>query len=207
MRLSCWWGGILPGQFQCPAKFLLFPSIKISTWEVRLWALGSIACIKEKVMEPGRLLTLGCRLPGLGVSGGSVANASLPLRPHPCLHLAAGMMPPPPMGMMPPPPPPPSGQPPPPPSGPLPPWQQQQQQPPPPPPPSSSMASSTPLPWQQSEWNILGLWGWVGLRGRGLRGMRDPGRQAGRHLGVRLWSLLQGKQKGLVAPGGLGEES
>lgn len=78
-------------------------------------------------------------------------------------------MPPPPMGMMPPPPPPPSGQPPPPPSGPLPPWQQQQQQPPPPPPPSSSMASSTPLPWQQSEWNLLGLWGWVGC-GLGPRG-------------------------------------
>ncbi|KAL1788451.1 splicing factor 1 isoform X9 [Sigmodon hispidus] len=75
------------------------------------------------------------------------------------LHQGKGMMPPPPMGMMPPPPPPPSGQPPPPPSGPLPPWQQQQQQPPPPPPPSSSMATSTPLPWQQSEWNILGLWG------------------------------------------------
>lgn len=36
-------------QYKCPAKFLLFPSIKISTWEVRLWALGSIACIKEKV--------------------------------------------------------------------------------------------------------------------------------------------------------------
>ncbi|ELK24375.1 Splicing factor 1 [Myotis davidii] len=89
------------------------------------------------------------------------------------LHQGKGMMPPPPMGMMPPPPPPPSGQPPPPPTGPLPPWQQQQQQPPPPPPPSSSMASSTPLPWQQSEWHILGLWGWVGW-GVGLRGMREP---------------------------------
>ncbi len=54
---------------------------------------------------------------------------------------------PPPMGMMPPPPPPPSNQPPPPPSGPLPPWQQQA----PPPPPTSSMATSTPLPWQQSK--------------------------------------------------------
>ncbi|KAG8522725.1 Splicing factor 1 [Galemys pyrenaicus] len=35
-----------------PAKSLLSPSIKISTWEVRLWALGSIACIKEKVNAP-----------------------------------------------------------------------------------------------------------------------------------------------------------
>lgn len=43
-------GDVLPDQFKCPAKSLLFPSIKISTWEVRLWALGSIACIKEKVM-------------------------------------------------------------------------------------------------------------------------------------------------------------
>lgn len=137
------------GLFQCPAKSLLSPSIKISTWEVRLWALGSIACIKEKVTEPGTHLPLG-HLLGLGADG----------RPDPLPPL--GMMPPPPMGMMPPPPPPPSGQPPPPPTGPLPPWQQQQQQPPPPPPPSSSMASSTPLPWQQSEWHILGLWGWVG---------------------------------------------
>lgn len=55
---------------------------------------------------------------------------------------------PPPMGMMPPPPPPPSSQPPPPPSAPLPPWQQQA----PPPPPTSSMATSTPLPWQQSKY-------------------------------------------------------
>uniref|UniRef100_A0A4W5MSS6 Branchpoint-bridging protein n=1 Tax=Hucho hucho TaxID=62062 RepID=A0A4W5MSS6_9TELE len=54
---------------------------------------------------------------------------------------------PPPMGMMPPPPPPPNNQPPPPPSGPLPPWQQQA----PPPPPASSMATSAPLPWQQSK--------------------------------------------------------
>lgn len=57
-----------------------------------------------------------------------------------------GMMPPP-MGMMPPPPPPPNNQPPPPPSGPLPPWQQQA----PPPPPTSSMATSAPMPWQQSK--------------------------------------------------------
>lgn len=48
-------GDVSPDQFNCPAKSLLFPSIKISTWEVRLWALGSIACIKEKVM----LLDLG----------------------------------------------------------------------------------------------------------------------------------------------------
>lgn len=47
--------GVSLDQFKCPAKSLLFPSIKISTWEVRLWALGSIACIKEKVM----LLTRG----------------------------------------------------------------------------------------------------------------------------------------------------
>lgn len=59
---------------------------------------------------------------------------------------SVGLLPPP-MGMMPPPPPPPSNQPPPPPSGPLPPWQQQA----PPPPPTSSMATSTPLPWQQSK--------------------------------------------------------
>uniref|UniRef100_A0A3B5LA13 Branchpoint-bridging protein n=1 Tax=Xiphophorus couchianus TaxID=32473 RepID=A0A3B5LA13_9TELE len=54
---------------------------------------------------------------------------------------------PPPMSIMPPPPPPPGNQPPPPPSAPLPPWQQQA----PPPPPTSSMATSTPLPWQQSK--------------------------------------------------------
>lgn len=59
-----------------------------------------------------------------------------------------GMMPPP-MGMMPPPPPPPNNQPPPPPSGPLPPWQQQA----PPPPPTSSMATSAPMPWQQSKYS------------------------------------------------------
>ena len=159
-------GCIFTGHFHCPAKSLLFPSIKISTWEVRLWALGSIACIKEKVTEPGWYLLRGVACLGWGGSGSPVVKPSPLLRPHP-LHLSAGMMPPPPMGMMPPPPPPPSGQPPPPPSGPLPPWQQQQQQPPPPPPPSSSMASSTPLPWQQSEWNILGWWGWVGLGGWG----------------------------------------
>lgn len=115
------------------------------------------------------------------------------LRPeaHPRLRLPAGMMPPPPMGMMPPPPPPPSGQPPPPPSGPLPPWQQQQQQPPPPPPPSSSMASSTPLPWQQSEWTILGLWGWVGWGGGAERSRRSSRlTEAGRHPGRRCCSLL-----------------
>lgn len=60
-------GGDFPGQFKCPAKSLLFPSIKISTWEVRLWALGSIACIKEKVMEP--VISLGHHL-GLGMNGG-----------------------------------------------------------------------------------------------------------------------------------------
>lgn len=56
------------GQFQCPAKSLLSPSIKISTWEVRLWALGSIACIKEKVTEPGIHRPLG-HLLGLGTDG------------------------------------------------------------------------------------------------------------------------------------------
>lgn len=59
------WGCIFPGQFQCPAKSLLFPSIKISTWEVRLWALGSIACIKEKVTA-WLVLPEGCCLPRLG---------------------------------------------------------------------------------------------------------------------------------------------
>lgn len=140
------WRGCLSGQFKCPAKSLLFPSIKISTWEVRLWALGSIACIKEKVK-------LACH--GLMGITWVLSKWGVPLLT--ALPPPAGMMPPPPMGMMPPPPPPPSGQPPPPPSGPLPPWQQQQQQPPPPPPPSSSMASSTPLPWQQSEWGRLGF--------------------------------------------------
>uniref|UniRef100_A0A8C4HS23 Alpha-1,4 glucan phosphorylase n=1 Tax=Dicentrarchus labrax TaxID=13489 RepID=A0A8C4HS23_DICLA len=67
---------------------------------------------------------------------------------HNCtIHMSCRCLLPPPMGMMPPPPPPPSNQPPPPPSGPLPPWQQQA----PPPPPTSSMATSTPLPWQQSK--------------------------------------------------------
>uniref|UniRef100_K7DZ88 Splicing factor 1 n=1 Tax=Monodelphis domestica TaxID=13616 RepID=K7DZ88_MONDO len=123
----------------------------ISTWEVRLWALGSIAYIKEKVTELG--VSMGGYPPLVWAltspASGTVSPGHAPGSPLPSLCLA-GMMPPPPMGMMPPPPPP-SGQPPPPPSGPLPPWQQQQQQPPPPPPPSSSMASSTPLPWQQSE--------------------------------------------------------
>lgn len=38
----------------------------------------------------------------------------------------------------------------------------------------------------------------------GLRGARTS--QAGRHLGMRLWSLLGVNRKGLVASGGLGGE-
>lgn len=153
-------------------------------------------------MEPNVCSLWGCHL-GLGVCPNSALS-----RPHSRLHAPAGMMPPPPMGMMPPPPPPPSGQPPPPPSGPLPPWQQQQQQPPPPPPPSSSMASSTPLPWQQSEWHILGSWGWEGRwggAGRKERTSQLTGRLA--PWDETLVSAGGVNREGLVVPGGLGKRA
>uniref|UniRef100_A0A8C7PFC3 Alpha-1,4 glucan phosphorylase n=1 Tax=Oncorhynchus mykiss TaxID=8022 RepID=A0A8C7PFC3_ONCMY len=98
------------------------------------------------------------------------------------LRLSSGLLPPP-MGMMPPPPPPPNNQPPPPPSGPLPPWQQQA----PPPPPASSMATSAPLPWQQSKNTNQEKRKQISVRGlAGVENVSDLKTNFNRHLHFTL---------------------